>query len=461
MKLTNADWSNVREVVPGQPVPAGALAADPGPAAAKFVTQPLPLRGPQGKFFETPRALAVSAATGWAVLGHIDDGPGSSPTARFEWCDLTAGRTLGSQTVPDRAVPLALSPDGRRLLARAEGHMFGEKMRLDVWSLAADKLEHVVSWRPAKTSDKFQADVLFADWADDAHVVAVTRDGKLTLWTISPPRAVYTLPVQVSSRAALSPGRKYLAVETSGGLELYRPLDGELVGRLTDEAVDQAGLAFRPDGAQLAVLSPRRLQVWEVAGGTQYRDIAVPTVDPNARLDWTDPKYVLLEGKHLVDIERRMVLWEYGREDARDTADAVAGGVFWYVATDRQAQTQRLVPVKLPHDEAAQAATGLDPESLLAIKPGVSVSLEVQLEATAEQRETIRQTLTAQLERNGVKVAQGQAIQLAARTVAGESKEISYRSFGTPPWGNHSKVTYTEQRCELQFLVHGRSVWRG
>ena len=43
--------------------------------------------------------------------------------------------------------------------------------------------------------------------------------------------AVYTLPVQASSRAALSPGRKYLAVETSGGLELYRPLDGELVGR--------------------------------------------------------------------------------------------------------------------------------------------------------------------------------------------------------------------------------------
>lgn len=458
------DWSGVRTIVPGQPAPNWAWTPDPEPKVASLTAQPIPLRGRQGRAFESPRCVVFSPSQGRAVIGHIDGMPGHATATRFEWCDLTKGRTVGGQAMPIHAVPLGLSPDGKRLLTRIDGFLHGSKARLDVWAWNEEKLEHVVGWTPSGSQEQFERDIVFAGWTDNEHVVAVNLKGKLTLWKLAPLQAVYTLEVLPNSRPAVSPGGKYIAVMSSGGLEFYRAGDGELAGRLTDASADGASLFFRSDGAQLALLRPRQMMVWDLAQGKQVRDIAVPEISLAPHSDavrWVADNYVLLAGTRLVDIERRIVLWEYSYEDAR-TAESVAtlGGYLWFVTTDASNQSQRLVPCVLPHDEAAAVAAPLDAESLLAVKPGVSVSLEIQVEATEEQRDTIRQSLTAKLEQNGMKVTPGQPVQLVARVVTGATKEIEYRSFGVPPWGKHDKVTYTEQSCELAFLVDGQVAWR-
>jgi hypothetical protein len=462
--LTAGDWSPVQTITPGQPAPNWAWTPDPEPKPVGLTTQPIPLRGRQGRAFESPRSVVISASQGRAVIGHIDGMPGHATATRFEWCDLTKGRAVGSQTMPIHAVPLGLSPDGQRLVTRIDGFLHGTKARLDVWAWTEEKLAHVVGWTPSASQEQFERDIVFADWTDDEHVVAVNLKGKLTRWKLDPLQAVYSIQVLPNSRPAVSPGGKYLAVMSAGGLEFYRAHDGQLVGRLTDAAADGSSLYFRSDGAQLAVLCGRQLMVWDLTQGKLLRDIAVPEVPLIQHSDavrWLADNYILLAGTRLIDIERRTVLWEYSYEDARAAeATAALGGYLWFVATDAGSQSQRLVPCRLPHDEAVAAVAGLDAESLLAVKPGVSVSLDIQLDATEEQRDTIRQSLTAKLEQNGMKVAPGQPIQLVARVVQGATKEIQYRAFGVPPWRGGSKVTYTEHRCELAFLVDDQVAWQ-
>jgi len=462
--LTAGDWSQVRTIAPGQPAPTWAWTPDPEPKAAALIAQPIPLSGRQGRAFESPRSVVFSPSQGRALIGHIDGMPGHATATRFEWCDLTKGRTVGNQAMPINAVPLGLSPSGQRLLTRIDGFLHGSKARLDAWDWNEEKVEHVAGWTPSASQEQFERDIVYAAWTDDEHVVAVNLKGKLTVWKLAPLQALYTIDVLPNSRPAVSPGGKYLAVMSSGGLECYRAGDGELLGRLSDASADGSSLFFRPDAAQLAVLCGRQLMVWDLAQGKLLRDIAVPEVSlaPHSdALRWVADNYILLAGTRLIDVERRIVLWEYSYEDAR-TAESVAtlGGYLWFVTTDASNQSQRLVPCVLPHDEAAAVAAGLDAESLLAVKPGASVSLEIQLEATDEQRETIRQSLTAKLQQNGMKVAPGQPIQLVARVVPGATKEIEYRSFGVPPWGKGDKVTYTEQRCELAFVVDGQVAWQ-
>jgi len=248
--------------------------------------------------------------------------------------------------MPINAVPLGLSPSGQRLLTRIDGFLHGSKARLDAWDWNEEKVEHVAGWTPSASQEQFERDIVYAAWTDDEHVVAVNLKGKLTVWKLAPLQALYTIDVLPNSRPAVSPGGKYLAVMSSGGLECYRAGDGELLGRLSDASADGSSLFFRPDAAQLAVLCGRQLMVWDLAQGKLLRDIAVPEVSlaPHSdALRWVADNYILLAGTRLIDVERRIVLWEYSYEDAR-TAESVAtlGGYLWFVTTDASNQSQRL-----------------------------------------------------------------------------------------------------------------------
>ena len=462
--LTAGDWSQVRTVVPGQPAPNWTWNPDPAPQPAALKPQPIPLHGREGRAVESPRSIVFAPSLGRAVIGHIDGMPGHATATRFEWCDLTEGRTVGGQAMPVHAVPSGLSPDGQRLLTRIDGWLHGTKARLDVWAWNGEKLEHKIGWTPSASQEQFERDIIYAAWTDNAHVVVVNLKGQLALWQLAPLQAIYTIDVLPNSRPAVSPGGQCLAVMSSGGLEFYRAADGRLMGRLSDSPTDGAALLFRSDGAQLAMVLVRQVLVWDLAQGQLMREIAVPELPlapHRGAACWLANNYLLLGGTRLIDIERRIVLWEYRYEDAR-TAESVAalGGYVWFVSTEASNGSQRLVPCALPHEEATAVAAGLDAESLLAVKPGVGVTLEIQLEATQEQREAIRQSLASKLEQNGMKVTPGQPIQLVARVVPGATKEMEYRRFGVPPWGKHDKVTYTEQRCELAFLVDGQVAWQ-
>jgi hypothetical protein len=116
-----------------------------------------------------------------------------------------------------------------------------------------------------------------------------------------------------------------------------------------------------------------------------------------------------------------------------------------------------LVPAKLLQEEVLAAARDLDPDKILALKPGAKVSLDIQI--GGEEQAKAEAAIRAALEQNGVQVAPDQPLKIAARIVTGKSETKEYHTgFGFRE--NSEQVTITERRYEVELLVDGQSAWK-
>ena len=222
-------------------------------------------------------------------------------------------------------------------------------------------------------------------------------------------------------------------------------------------------LAFSPDGTQLAAVSPQRLIVWNIDKqhkGEIYRDIFFSKAINANGIDWLGTGYLLVGGENLVDIERRIVLWKYQHTAktglSRDFG--ALGGLFWDVVSSPDMQQRALVGFKLPHDDARKMAASLNADQLLAVKPGSQISLNVTVQGTPDEQQKAFQALAAQLQANGMTVANNSPLVLQANTETGKNQEISYRSFGRGG-RNVEKVNVTEQISRVKLLENGKVLW--
>lgn len=118
--------------------------------------------------------------------------------------------------------------------------------------------------------------------------------------------------------------------------------------------------------------------------------------------------------------------------------------------------------VLLPDDKVRAALGQVNFDQIMAVHPGVSVSLEVTVPEDIKQKVTT--ALKATLQRNGITVAEGQPIKLVASTEQGKSIEMSYVPWmfahlpGNVP--NTQKVTVSEIICRLGFVgADGKKLW--
>jgi hypothetical protein len=161
----------------------------------------------------------------------------------------------------------------------------------------------------------------------------------------------------------------------------------------------------------------------------------------------------LLNGGSLVDLARRIVLWQYkGGSDL----GKVIGGRYLYVASGTD-HSKTLAHAALPHGEAKQLAASLQPESLLVIKPGARIAVQVEVALGADEQEQIQQALVRKLTENGVQVAADANIVLRATTEEGKTDTVEYRTIGRG-FGTQS-ATVTQQIQKLTFTENGEKLW--
>ncbi len=153
-----------------------------------------------------------------------------------------------------------------------------------------------------------------------------------------------------------------------------------------------------------------------------------------------------------MDIQRRIILWRYEVPSLPSTA---AGPWRWLVMQNNN--ILGLVPTQMLQEEVLGAARDLDPDAILALKPGAKVSLDIQI--GGEERAKAEAALRAALEQNGMQVAPDQPLKLSARIVTGKSETKEYgRGFFFRE--NVERVTTTEKRYEVELTVDGQSAWK-
>jgi hypothetical protein len=213
--------------------------------------------------------------------------------------------------------------------------------------------------------------------------------------------------------------------------------------------------SFRPDGLRLAMhCHGGRLQVWDCEKGERMRDIFLHGVRSADQMDWVSDDHILLGRSHLLDVTRRVILWRYEGMKGRG---GVCGGYFW-CALPGGKNGKGLSPFKLPHDEAAQAVAGLSPDQLLALKPGSTVRLNVNVPVAPSQRPKIIETLTARLQENGVSTAPKSPLVVEALSEKGKTKSVTYKRFGFR--GGKDTVQVTEQVYKLSVKEDDVVIWQ-
>jgi len=460
-----ASWDNAMSVYLSEDVKSSGLAPDGGAAAKTLTRRPVSLP-PKDDFFDNAQGLFIAAdAPNWVMLPFSRMSQHHRPT-RIVLCDLARGtRQAQSVKFPVDALAIDLGPSGKQVLSRPNGFHFGTKARVDVWSVRKGRLEHEFGWKPYEGAGhgNRDEDVAWAAFVDTNRVLTLGSSGKLALWKLPDVRAIYSTKLLRGTRPALSAGRKYLAALTDIGLVVLDAKTGELKGFYRG-APKQGAVAFRPDGKRIALATSKRLVVWEFADGTLYRDIGlgVEALRSN-KIAWPSKNYILVGGRYLVDLEKYSVLWDY-------QGGSIAGSVnrqFWCLCSE--GNQLALVPQPLPHNSAKEVARRLQPKDVQAIEPGVTVSLEVHVSASANRREQIREAYRQQLKDRGFKVADGEPLKLVVRTKTGKAEKVLYvesggfrrlRPFGPlSEGGDFEIVRFRQQISQVAFVIDGQTAW--
>lgn len=463
-ELPEGDWSEVEQVVIEEPAQ-WSLSPDAAPAPSRTLTsKPVVLasgakkgKGEAFGFFEKIEDVSFNRATAQAFVATFDNRPGGSgdsPPVRVQRIDLAQGKANAPIAIPDRVKPVDIDPSGTRLLARSDFFVSGNApAEVSIWELGKS-VKLVKRWNPHDPGNVHKVAPNFAQFVDSDHVLICEFPGRLAMWQVSGAKAVYRLELSNGGVPALSATCKHLAAPVNNSIYIFESLTGKTLAKLPGDPGVVSGLSFNTNGKQLASFSPQRLIVWNLENGELYRDIYLPTPMNVNQIDWLTDGYVLLGGEKLIDLERRIVLWQYQHDVGGGQGYGEMGGYFWYVISNHSRQERGLFRAKLPHDEPLKIAAGLNADQLLAVKPGAQIALNLSVQG---DQQAVSKALTDQLQTLGMSVVPGSRLVLQANTEAGKTGEVHYRGFGRSRGMSQAQVT--EQIARVKFLEDGKVLW--
>ncbi len=398
----------------------------------------------RSEYIPETRAVAIHRPTARAFVSM---GVDSDPT-QVVCFDMKGGKEVGTLQLPLKAMVTGLSPSGKRMLAQG-----GRRHNvLYLWDLEGGP-KQTAAWQPFSSTD---SRIEMAAFLDERHVVTAGSDDTMVVWDTAEKRGAYFVPLLFSTVPAVSPGRKQIAVATKAGVFILDANDGSPLAKLPGEPEPFQHFCFRNDGRQLVAASTVRMQVWDLEKGTRIRVVRSLDGIGHGAPVWLSPGYILVGGTHLIDLERRVVLWRY-QWQGLSPRGAALGGLYWTMLSDAYSGQQAFVAVKLPHPEAVEMAQQLTPDSLFAVKPGGEVTVQVKANVSAEERQIIHDGLTRRLEDNGIRVVDGSNVVLTAATAQGATQEVKYRGVGGRETGN---AQVTKQVSTLTITESGKVLWK-
>lgn len=396
-----------------------------------------------------------------AIVTHMNEQPGKTKTTRIEQLDLAKGESLGTVDSIVNFVPVDFDPVTKLILGRSDNFHHGTKDRVDVWELGEKELKHQLSFKPyASAQGGGWKDVSWAKFIGASHIGTLGGDNRFTLWETKTLKPIYAASLWAGSEPALSGTGKYIAVITKDGAYVLESISGNVVAKLAGQPGYFPKLSFRPDGKQLACASNDRLTVWDMTTGQIASEVYYPQPMPAEEVIWpADGSVVLRFGQQLrlIDLNKKIVLWTYQAGEATQ----IYGGRLWSVVNPNDGGGKVLVHVQVPDAKAKEMQTSLSSQDLMALKPGTSVGVFINVALGEPERVKIYNHILAQLKEAGIGIDQNSPVSIEAATEQGKTETVNYRSFGSPrffgPGGETANVTQTISRITIR--EKGKVLW--
>jgi hypothetical protein len=301
--------------------------------------------------------------------------------------------------------------------------------------------------------------------------------GGIVLWDIDKAQALWQLKLQSHHQPALSANRKQVAAMIDGSLGIFDTATGDTLARFSVEAESTGVLSFSPDGRRIAVLGSRVLRVYDIGTGRLSGEMWFPKQMFARSLDWASDNYVLVDKGFLVDLEKRVVVWEYdlptGKPDAIAT---MAGGRYW-VASGGGNSACQLAGLVVPDAAARAKGDALTAQQLLAIRPGAAVTIKINLpKATQEEVQKVTKVLIDEAKAAGLVLSPNAPITIECSIADAGQEQATYRTFGAPPQplgpigpfgpigprlgrGSEEEATVEKRLSVLSIKENGKELW--
>ena len=434
--------------------PAWKLVPDaPEAAARQLALRSIALKGIGTEAFDGVKTLVIPRAKAtWAYACHIGGMASRGTNVRLERIDLASGASAAVWPVTSNTFLLDVSPDGKTALFRTDGFGAGKSDKVELWSLEGTTPTKKLAFKPFG-GDWTTADIKGGLFADATRILLWNGKGTLTMWDTATAKPVYSCQMNPGCAPSLSATGKYLAINSGQRALVLSTATGQVLAEKPMQTSSGAVFGFSPMGTQLVAWADRSVRVWDLASGFQVSEFSTPGNIGGTSIDIVADGYALLGGMYLLDFERRVVLWHY-QSSSRNAGTVAPGGQYVYAYRDPFGKTGSLAMAKLPHPDALRAAESIKPDEVLLVKPGVKVSLSVDVPGTAEERSQITEALTLAIKETGLVLADNQPIVFRAFVEQGKSEEREYRSFGRV-----EKVTVTPQHCRLRIEADGTPAW--
>jgi hypothetical protein len=418
----------------------------------------------------TPHNVAVSPAVGRAIitLWETDFKKKKNGTHLF-WCDLKVGKVTHTWDASNHYLGLFdIHANGRQLLLRREDRD-RETHVLHLWTIAEDGRLLRKEWEPYYTghssdgepreNDSYhthrpEADVRWAAFAGDEHIVTVCGNGEMKVWDRESLKQLAVFS-GVTGLPALTNDGQQVAFVTGERLALLDPKSLKIAAaRHVGKPPDNPVLAFRPDGKRLAIAGTGRAIIVTLEGTTSW-----DTMLPELRLEYHGllPQFGWASDRafyfhwDLYDMPVPIKIWHYGVPHCL----TVRGGQVWVVTHALGDKETALRAFKLPHPRAEQVILAAEKRSdLFALRPGDPVRIDVSGVPANRQKE-----VNDALERRVKEV--GYRLDLSAKTVFVASVDTVGKKVSKTYTIGKSQVTgtYNERWARLKIVQNGRVLW--
>lgn len=405
---------------------------------------------PVEDFFDRLGAvLPVGGKDAWVLAAVENERPGREMPTRLLWASLARQKVERRQLLPPDERVLDYHSPSHRLLtfSNMAGDGADEAATLTLWEvLPTDaKAKPVVRWK-ADSGTRGTRE----PWGriiDSSVVLQRFAKQDYVGWDVTAKQGRYRIAQQsfFAPMATLSPGRRYLFLPEDTGVRVFDAATGRQLAALPAEGA-ATGVAVSEDGRRVAVLGSMTLGIWDLTDpATPPELVQAETIGtPFARqLSWVGDERLLVSDGHraevLFSLKHRMSLWRYEYDMSAIPASPghrvheVVDRHLVYGATLRDGPQAGLAvgAVKLPGPRVDEMEASVDPESLLVMKPGTPVRLDVR---TGEHDAMVRAALEARIMANGWLLEPTAAAVLVAEMKRGEPQTTTYRfgGFGRP-----------------------------
>lgn len=454
-KLIVPDFSDAKIVTVAQPDEPWKFEVPEAPTAAPK-QKPKTIGTPKKMdFFEHTKNFVGSPSGKFAAIGYQLQKPGVNQpsTTRVVVCNLDSAKQSAEGSLPGKLILLAVNEDGKQVLLKRDEFGFGNQDRLEIWNMSAKSASKGIQWVPYDDYTGGDRDVAWGSFIGDSRLATLSSKGRLVVWELEEMKPLYTMEMMGGCKPAISPDQKWLAFVADKDVGILDLAQGEVVAMQSIPQVNWPNMAFSPGQSKLGMAAFDRLFVWDFATGELYREMPYQGLHVMGNITWPSEEHVLLGNRFLIDLENQVKLWDYqGGEFAQQI-----GGMTWFVVSDGHQKPGALLGAQLPPPAVKDAlAKAMSAPDFFVLKPGTVVKIDVSGVDPAG-KDFVEKALTARLKEAGFEAGPMGTIDLVAQTEIGQSREISYHTFG-----QIGSQTYTvrDYYSRVKFMYKGQEVWQ-